>query len=275
MSDYPLHTDDDLDIIELLLILWKGKWVILVFILLGTIISSLFFYNKVSSSKKEVKLYETKIIYSIEALPKINLFNYSGTQLNNNFKKLFFDKDIFLDWKKNNEDSSLNYDFLDMNVIYNDLLFSKGIEERSINFESDHVNNFVLIKFSDEDIIGGILNYTSFIVDKFTLGYVESLKEKKKKLSSKLNEYNLNFNSPNYQLFNQIMTIDELILTFKDNKKIINLQNPSLPKILNPTKKFSLFLIFILSIFSGLIGSFYILIRYAISKYSFKSAKNL
>ena len=73
--------DEDIDIIDLLLILWKAKWTVLIFIILAAITYLISFELNISKYEKENSspFYESKIFFEFRGFPhlsnKISLFN--------------------------------------------------------------------------------------------------------------------------------------------------------------------------------------------------------
>ena len=68
--------DDEIDLFELFQVLWGGKWLISTFVVLAFLLGGGFILSK-------DKVYESKVVYSIDTIPPF----YGGNKASTDFQK--------------------------------------------------------------------------------------------------------------------------------------------------------------------------------------------
>ena len=88
--------NEDIDLIEFILLLWNGKWIITVFTIITTLFGSIFILTQGSNENGKV-FYESKIYYTLDVITPITIDeNFQNKDLViKDFQKLFYSKNIF------------------------------------------------------------------------------------------------------------------------------------------------------------------------------------
>lgn len=262
--------EEDIDFIEMFLILWKGKWLIILFIFLGTLFSSSYFLYKNKYTQNEIKIYESSISFTVEPFFIYTNKNYNHTKTISDFQKLVNQKNIFLSWKENENNSYLSLDLLNNFVNYNDIIFSKDLGDRLISFSSDDGLNRILIKSENISIFPEIYKYVNFVSKNLTLSHLENIKNEYKKTLSIVNDYKNSNYPPPFQLILRQLELESFINEVQDGLTLIKIDYPSFPKILNPSGKFPYSMIAVIMVLSGIFGFLFVLIQNSIFKYNLK-----
>ena len=133
MSIRPIKTDD-IDLLELIGQFWRAKITIL-----GFVVASMFWaglYSLVSTEK-----YESKLLFHIDAIPPF----YSSQKTLVDFEKLFYEKDIFDDWKKNQSNTSIEFDQFSAEQIVDGVKVAKTVANRLAALSNRSSNASVLV----------------------------------------------------------------------------------------------------------------------------------
>ena len=88
MADVNRHLDDEIDLFELIGILWSGKAIIALFVLASALLSGI--YLAVTPAQ-----YQSKIYYSVD----LNIPLSDENEITRNFQKKFFSKKTIDEWK--------------------------------------------------------------------------------------------------------------------------------------------------------------------------------
>ena len=107
------QSHEDIDLIDLSLQLWQGKWILIIFMGIALLIGGAYLFYTKDEIVIKAPLYESKIFFSIESIPtnklESNYFNYSEDVVIKDFQDLFYSKGIFQNWKNENKNSKLNF----------------------------------------------------------------------------------------------------------------------------------------------------------------------
>ena len=156
MSKTQTTFDEDIDLLELFLILWRGKWILILFIIISVLIGSTFLLLKDSRYVEKVPFYESKLIYSLDTLPP--LYSFEDKQVLLDFKKIFNSKDTFEDWKKNNSQSQVNLEDFINTKLFNGINVSKNESERLTSFNYKDGNYNIIIRTKNTSLIDEIFH---------------------------------------------------------------------------------------------------------------------
>ena len=202
------HKDQDIDFIEIYKILWSGKLIVF----LGLVISILTGFFTINFIEKE---FESKILITTNNF----VSQYNATKISFNdktivsdFEDLYYSEIFFLNWKAEN-DINFNYeDFKPIKVI-NDITFSNKNNKSLIELKYDITTSkdlfgpiTIIIKSNDKNLIGDFYKYLNHINDQLTKNYTNVLK-------------------------NEIIFIEDLVENFKDSEERLNLDSYILKKI--------------------------------------------
>ena len=267
--------DEDIDLIELMFVLWQAKVIIIFFTLITLIISGLFFWLKDSSSIKPLSIYETKLILSFEYLPPdiSHPTNPYGTEDNVyiTFKNLFYSENNFDEWKNTNQQNSLLFENLLDYKLENGLMIRKEGKDFLTSFELEKQDKHYIRVISDEiSKISEIYNYSNYVSKNLNKQYVLSLKQEYQTLISNIKEVNnSNLEKITSDFLYKSIMIDRYTKSIEAGMDIIKIKYFDEIKNINKFKKsFSYLKIIVLGFIGGLLGALLLLVQTAINNRS-------
>ncbi len=207
--------NEDIDIIFLLIKLYKKKFIILV----SSFCFVLFSHYYYSSSK----IHKYKSIIEFE-------FNFETSFAKDEFhkmqlKKFFFDKNLFIEWKNQNKEVELKYNDIVPYITLNNIDFSnKG--RGLVSFDNE--KNIIEVYSGDYFVINSVHSYLNYLSPKVTDYYANILENiyglNDKNLKIKLKDYkeNLNFN------FSE-SSKDIIDKAYLSQMNIIDIKMPTIP----------------------------------------------
>lgn len=243
----------ELDISDLILFFWKGRFTLTIFSLLALITSTIFF---VFIDKEEIPkpLYEIVIEYEADNIPP--KFNPSKVLID--YQKFFYSIQLFDQWKQENPDSKFKYE---------DLIFQNSIKDKSslikndtnifIDFGQLKTTDVIIIKSNDISLIYEVIDYLSFINQKLSDHYIKIINFEFKIIKEKV--YEINDDTPVWYL-DLIIDYERYIeasLSRLSNAIFIN--NPSELKLLNPQVVTPVYLkLIVFTVLGFILGSIYL-----------------
>lgn len=259
------QNSEDIDLLELFLILWKGKWVIILFVLVAvTSRWILFFFQKPNLEVNPS--YETSLELLFEFIPLENNANtplLNKHRLMSDFQKIYYSEDLFNKWKSIKDQSLIDYEYLTDTVLIDGILFKKKDTEKSIKFEHDNI----IIKYNNISFLNEIIDYTNYVNDTHNSEIFSNLKEQSQMLERKYKKQN--YPDVYYSsLFDKIFQIDQIINALDKGQKPINIKAPMYPVNLSSAKVPVLNFINLISfaILGAVFGAFFVFLRNALLK---------
>ena len=249
---------DDIDLLDLIILLWRGKWKISIFIFLTLIIGCFYLYlNKDVIEVNPEPLYESKIDFIVNQLPPNNLdSNYTGFYdhtVTSDYQKLFYSKDVFNKWKSDNNQSQIIYENLTNTNMVN---ISK--EERFIKIKSDKVEN-----------INEIFNYSNYVNEVLTSKYILMFENRYEQIETEFRDFNRdNQSSKSSDFIYELIKINNFLKSMENDSEFIKIKSLTNPKNLNAPKKprptFTYFRLVAFIVFGGMLGAVFIFVQEAI-----------
>lgn len=156
MNEVNSKQDDEIDLIELFMTLWRGKWIIVCCTASALIIAGSYLFLKEPD-------YESRISIEEASRPP---FLREG-HIIERFRKFFYLDETLLEWKAKHSNSNLDSLF---NVeTKNNALFSNPQPSKLISLNKYGARNVqIVIKSNDLDIIKNLYMYSVFIESKIT-----------------------------------------------------------------------------------------------------------
>ena len=229
------NSTDGIHIFDFLILVWKSKGLIALFIIFTLSIS----YSFVALQDEK---YESKLNYEIYLEPPF----YQGDKINKDFKKIFYSKQFFDDWDRNNK----------KNISFNDL--TRGKPE--IKFLSTKKSNYISIASSDQQLLEYLYDYSNHVNDALTDQYASRAKLEIKMIKALYTSFGV----PGSNNYNQILTLDRFISAVDDGSKTLIIKFPTTPVSSKPNTV----IIYLISIIFGLvIGIVFIFVREELNKY--------
>jgi hypothetical protein len=244
--------DDELNLFSFFEILWVNKWVISTFILTTLMIGSVFLFFK-------EPVYESRLTYSTNNTPPF----YESDKVSSDFKRKFFSKSVFKDWKNNNGKTSLEYEDFSNTQIIDGFTLSKD-ENNLLAKVTSNKNKFglfahglIILKTDQYSLLKDFYKYSDFINKLLYLKYLDRAKVELKIIEVRFENLNL----ANNEIIQTVLSIDRFVDTLQKGGKILEISYPTLPEKKSP----NLFLVLFCSLFSGgFIGVAYVFISKAI-----------
>ena len=210
--------DDEIDVYEILLILWNGKWIVglcmLVFLLIGGF--------KLMSHETT---YESQINYSIDNVPPF----YDEQKGRRDFQFMFYSENYFNTWKKENKDSLIKFDDFTQTINLDGILITKDISSRLAvlikeKTKDNDILSHILIKTNQLKLLNDFFNYSNYLNNELNKKYIKRATEeldviKKENLVSQNDFTRL------------ILEIDRYIEIAKDGGNALLINHPTEPEV--------------------------------------------
>jgi capsular polysaccharide biosynthesis protein len=235
--------DDEIDLFELFQVLWDGKWLISTFVVLAFLLGNGFILYK-------DKVYESKVVYSIDTIPPF----YSGGKASSDFQKKFYSIDVFKEWKKNKDDSPLVFDDFSKTEVIDGFVLSKD-ENEPLAVIKDSAS--ILVKSNQLPILNDFYNYAEYINLLLKDEYVSRANDELKIIETRFKD----LSSAESSIIQTVLSIDRYIASAENGDNVLSIERPTAPKKVAPKSSLILALSLVLG---GFIGAAYVLIMNAI-----------
>ena len=235
--------DDEIDLFELFQVLWGGKWLISTFVVLAFLLGGGFILSK-------DKAYESKVVYSIDNIPPF----YNDDKASTDFQKKFYSIDVFNEWKKSNENTSLVFKDFSKTEVIDGFVLSKD-EDATLAVIKDSAS--ILVKSNQLPILNDFYEYAEHINVLLKVEYVSRAKDELKIIETRFKD----LSSADSSVVQTVLSIDRYIVSAESGDNVLSVQRPSVPKKVAPKSSLILALSLVLG---GFIGAAYVLIMNAI-----------
>ena len=235
--------DDEIDLFELFQVLWGGKWLISTFVVLAFLLGGGFILFK-------DKAYESKVVYSIDNIPPF----YDDNKASTDFQKKFYSIDVFNEWKKSNENTSLVFEDFSKTEVIDGFVLSKD-DGATLAVIKDSAS--ILVKSNQLPILNDFYEYAEHINVLLKVEYVSRAKDELKIIETRFKD----LSSADSSVVQTVLSIDRYIVSAENGDNVLSVQRPSVPKKVAPKSSLILALSLVLG---GFIGAAYVLIMNAI-----------
>ena len=239
--------DNEIDLFKILQTLWVSKWLIIAFTLIAMLIGSGYIYNKKPT-------YESQFSYSVDNSPPF----YNSSKVLADFKKNFYSKNNFDNWKKIVGKTSLVFEDFSNKKVVDGFVMAKSQNQQLATIKSirkDKNSALIIIKSNQLPILEDFFKYAYFISEYLNKKYVERAEDELKIMQIRYKD----LSSSN--IIETVLSIDRFVVTAKKNPTLFSINHPTMPKKITPKAKIILFVSLILG---GMIGVAYVLISNAI-----------
>ena len=247
-----LH-DDEIDLLDLLLNLWDGKWLISVFVLIAVSLGGSL------SLLKDTK-YESKMIYSEGTLHPF----YASDKAAAEFQRYFTSQKLFEGWKTSNPKASLVFGDLSTKNVVDGVVFSKEtaeLAEQLASFVNTGRGGFHLsIKTTDLLILNDVFKYAVHINGLLTREYVSQAKNQIN-IAEPIMKSAASADAQGIAL--EILALRRYVVSAEKGANVFYIQHPTMPKKI--ASRFSL-PIFGFAILGGIVGAMFVLISNSLRK---------
>lgn len=243
--------DDEIDLSEFFSILWNGKWSICYFLIVAILLSGS--YLAITNSK-----YESKLVLYLDTVPPF----ISEDRVFIDFRKKFYQKNTFDEWKKNNGDNSLEFEDFSATVVVDGVVMSKigGKQLAVLNIKNNEA--FILVKSSQLSVLKNLFSYANYVNDLLTEEYVSRAKGEFKIIESLFTD-SVSANSD--VISRTLLSTSRYILSADGGANALSIQNPTSPRKIAPRSSLILALALLLG---GVAGVFFVFVRAAVKKHT-------
>ena len=256
MYDVRPTYDDEIDLFELFETLWEGKWLISTFVAIAVLLGGGFLLLKDA-------VYESKLIYSVDAIPPF----YNANKASTDFQKKFYSVSVFDEWKQDNSNTSLVFEDFSATEVVDGFVLSKNEDEQLATLASEKKGgSFVLVKSNQLPILDDFFKYANHINGLLTAEYVVRATEELKIIESRFTD----LASADNGIVDTVLSIDRYIVSAEKGANVLDIQRPTMPKKVSPKSSLILAISLVLG---GMVGVFFILVRNAITKRKEQLAK--
>ena len=241
MTTRPTQTDE-IDLFDVIEQLWRAKLTILLFCVVAMFLAAIY---AITSGKK----FESQVNFKIDTIPPF----YAADKTLVDFEKLFYEKVIFDDWKKNQSDTSIEFDQFSAEQIVDGVRVAKTVANRLAALSTRSSNSSVLvIKSNNLAVLNDFFEYSQHVNQLLKADYVSRAR-------SELEIYEARFNdlkASNESVIRNVLSIDRYIVAAERGANVLKISRPTLPS----RKSIQLSVILIISLVIGFgVGAFYVL----------------
>ena len=239
--------DDEIGLFEFFETIWDGRLTIGIFVLVTVLLSIVFMNLK-------PPIYESRLIYQVDTMPPF--YDVADQRIAmRDFRKFFYSKNFFDEWKENNKNSELTYDDFSESQNIDGFMLSKHEDNRTaILDKDDKIGAFVLIRTERLELLDDFFNYTNYINKTLTNEYVSRAKEEINIISKRFTD----FSSTTDIITSKLLAIDRYIVEANSGANVLILMRPSYPDQVFPRVPLILAIAVILGLIIGII---YIFVR--------------
>jgi len=249
MTSKTTAQNDEIDLFELFIILWQGKRVIIASSALCAILGAL--YIALTPAQ-----FESKITVIDDAAPPLNEVDVLHKEL----KKTVRQKSHFLQWRKANEATSLNYDLLSETDVIDGFEVSKQEDKKAIVILYAKNESNIIVRSNNLSLLSDFYDYANFTNDVLTATYLKRAEVELSEIEGRLADLSV-LDEAVVQLSIKTMGfVDDV----KNGAKLFQVKRPTLPVKIAPRSS----LILALSlVFGGFLGAVFVLMQKAIRSY--------
>ena len=249
MNIPPEFKDDEIDIFDLVRVIWSERAVLLAFLAIAALGGGLYSLNFKPN-------YLIGTDFTIDAKPPFR----SVEEIHGEINKHFFDEDTFSVWKKNNTNSELNFALIqDLNII-DDVGYYREVEDKFIVILPDKI----LVKTGDVQLVLEVLKFLGFVGDKISAHHEAHAKKQLDMLAQLRKNSSLErIMAEELTLYDRTMALEEYMDYILSGRNLLSFSGPKIPTSTSPPRQ----LIFTMAlIVGGIFGVIFILFRSAFQK---------
>ena len=256
MTDSAPSSHNEIDLFELIQVLWDGKYLIAGITLICAVLAGVYTFVKTPN-------FISKVVYSTDTVPPF----YDSQKPLNDFKDLFYLKETFVDWREQSGSSRISFDnFSESEVVDGIALKRKETDQLALISNASTGAQKITIRSGDLALLNDFYEYAEYITQLLKEDYVARAR-------AELAIYEARFDdlkASNQSVIQNVLSIDRYIVTAEKGANVIAIKNPTRPKKVSPT----FFLILAMSsVLGGMVGVFFIIVRNAINKRKEQLAK--
>ena len=236
---------DEIDLIEMIRILWRGKWTVCLFTLISFSIGAV-------HTAVRTPAYESRINVAIN----LNSPFQSQSKSLQEFELKFQSRAVFEDWKEGHPDTTLHFDNVSSIENVNGYLFTRDLDTQLIqNIRLDDASSSLASNSNDLSTLNEVFRYANFVNRKLSSTHHQRAKEETSNIKKKYKDYM----SSNEQIIVYLLTLERFNAALEDGTRLYTIYPPTLPKMTSQNS----YLIYLISMMLGAIaGILFVFVSY-------------
>lgn len=238
--------DDEIDLIELIITLWREKVTLVVFLVIGGFAGGLY-------ALAIDETYETTLEYKFYEAPPFR----SEEQIYTDIERQFYDRNTISIWEEANPNSALDFDLISDSKVIDGFAFERKTRDRFIAV----LPGLVVVKSNNVNLLADVPDYLKFVSAKISDDYRVKAKKEHDRLdrfvANNFEEGNL---TEGLTVFERIIAFEEYLDTVSDGAELIYVSRPMTPVVTSLSRR----LVFAVSlVIGGVLGVTFVLVRTA------------
>ena len=264
MNNIQSSYNDEINLFDLFIGLYKGKWVISLLVLISILSGLSYYYIK-------DHVYQSNLYYEITNPPPFVNTKIIHNDLNN----YFFSEKMFNKWKNvYTKKTSINYKEFSNTETLNGFVFQKNKDDLFIEFiQNDDGFHSIIIRSKNLSMINDFFNYLNYINRNLMMKYISKVEEELTITKNFIRGFSSNDFSNQSQInsLQKLMDLNSYVSNAKTGSTVLTIKRPTVPKRVSPH---NLLIIMSMCLVLGLIiGSFCVLILQSFRKYKDENDK--
>lgn len=239
MSD--VRNEDEIDLVQVVAKLWKGKWLIFAFMLAFSALGIAYVEN--SESK-----YESQVSFQLHLSPP----GYSAEKVLREFTSAFQSREVFRRWTDEISPRNLSYENLTDTKKINAVVLAKRENERLVSFSDD--GDIIFIASSDLEVLDDLHSYLVFVNNTVTQMYAARIESDyeiiKRDLIGLISYFDI--------AVDELLDMPRFLADIDSEAAIYKIGRPSEPALSSSSNTLSLSLFTLCGVF---LGAFVVVIR--------------
>ena len=233
MSD--VRNEDEIDLVQVVATLWKGKWLIFAFLLAFAALGVVFLQNRELN-------YESQFSLQFHLNPP----GYTEDRVFREFTSMLYSEGIFRQWADGASPRNLSYENLTNTQMANEVLVTKSEAERFISFSDKR--DFIFVASSDLRLLDDLHNYLVFVNEALAQIYAARVESDYEIMKTELFDLMPSLDTP----VNELLSMPRFLKDINSELGIFNIGRPSEPSLSSVSNALVLSLFTICGVFLGI-----------------------
>ena len=238
--------DDEIDLIEFIIALWRARVTLVVFLVIGGFAGGL-----IALATGET--YETTFKYKVNEAPPFR----SEEQIYADFERHFYDRNIISLWKKANPNPALDVELISDSNVIDGFAFERKTRDRLITV----LPELVLVKSNNGNLLMDVSDYLEFVSTRLSDDYQVKANKDLDRLNRFITKYFAGIDSTELlTVFERIIALEEYLEIVSEGAELFYVSRPATP-VATGTSRRLLFATFLVT--GGVLGVIFVLFRTA------------
>ena len=247
MSEHNLtyQDDDEINLFELVALIWSGRWIISLSIALASSIGAAYLMVKDN-------VYQSNLEYAPHTVPPfyVTLKNPGHDRLAADFEQLFYDRNLFDQWRLENPKATLAFDdFYHVELVDGVALAKRQAQQLAYLVTPIQGNPYIYIQSGELTILDEFNRYAEFINAALTQCYIARALTEIALVENRYNDSQSAYGDVN--LVRYVLSIDRYVERASQGSTAFTITPPTNPIKIAPNVKMIAFLAVLLGGFGG------------------------